>query len=377
MEKEVMQLNFSNDTTANVLIDAGATLAAAAVYKEYGKHGIIEEVTCDNYNEQNLKFKKSLLGFAAKQAGINKVPTDATEMAFAMDNTVFRSIMNSINAQVIGTMMVKYRSPQLDNLTSVDNVKVGDSKTYEIDTKALPIAQKATYGSNVSMVPSYAMGSITVTPKPYTVGVSLDFIRIVANDYDWGRALARVYAGLVFAQYKLVVSQIFNPTILTGTPFYQENFSSAAYTQMASDIGMLNGGSADNVLALGTRVAWNAISALATQGGFTTRDEYVRNGYLQKIYSVDSMVLDQFTNFSAPFTNANAAALRAIPDNLIVLVPTGADKICKLVREDYIRVIETAANDNTLNRLEYTYFQNFDAKLATASYFGLQGTTAA
>ena len=140
---------------------------------------------------------------------------------------------------------------------------------------------------------------------------------------------------------------------------------------------MLNGGSIDDVLALGTRVAWQAIAALATQGGFSTKDEYIRNAYLQKIYGVDSMILDQFTGLSAPFTTANAAGLRAIPNNLIVLVPKSGDKVIKLVREAYIRVIETPANDNTLNRYEYSYFQSFDADLATASYFGLQGTTAA
>ena len=52
------------------------------------------------------------------------------------------------------------------------------------------------------------------------------------------------------------------------------------------------------------------------------------------------------------------------------------DNIVKLVRESYVRVIETPATDNNLNRLEYSYFQQFDAGLVTASYFGLQSTQA-
>lgn len=374
MSKEVVTFNFSaNDDDATIIINSLAELAAASAYKEYGKHGIIEEVTFSDYAERNQKVKETILAFAAKKAGLN-TPSNATELAFAMDNAIFRSVMNTINAKAIGEMMVRYRSPQLDALAEIDTVGAGESISYDIDTKALPIAQKATYGSNVTMVPSYAMGSVTLSPKPYTLGVSLDFIRILANNYDWGRAVARVYAGMLFAQYKLIVSKIFDTNILNGTPFYNANFSSTAYTQLADDIGMLNGGSSEDVIALGTRVAWNAISALATQGGFSTRDEYIRNAFLQKIYGVDSLILDQFTNFAAPFTNANAAGLRAIPNNLIVLVPASGDKIVKLVREDYIRVIETPANDNTLNRMEYSYFQHFDAGLATGSYFGLQGT---
>lgn len=373
---ELREYRFSANDTEDVkeIVNSLADLAAAAAYRDYGNHGIIEEVTMDNYAAENEKIKNVILGFAAKTAGLEETPKTPTDMAYAMDNQAFRSILNTINTRALGVMMIKYTSPQIDRLASIETVGVGESRSYEIDTKALPIAQKATYGSNITMVPSYAMSSITVTPKPYSLGLSLDFIRIIANGYDYGRAVARVYAGMLFAQYKLIVNKIFDTTVLNGTPFYNQNFSAATFTQLADDIGMLNGGTAEDVTALGTRVAWNAISALATQGGFTTKDDYIRNAYLQKIYGVDAMILDQFTNLSAPFTTANAQSLRTIPNNLIVLVAS-TDKPVKLVREDYVRVIETPANDNTLNRMEYSYFQNFDAGLATASYFGLQGTT--
>lgn len=374
---EVRLMQFSSkDTDFQVIVNSFAELAGAAAYKNFGNHGIIEEVKVDDYSEKNEKIKSAVLAYSAKHAGID-TPKDAEDLVFAMDNQSFKSVFNSIVARTLYVMMTKYRAPQLDRLSDVVNVKVGDSLTYEIDTKSLPIAQKATYGSNVTMVPSYAKGSVTISPKPYSIGVSLDVIRMMANGYDWGYAVARVYAGMILAQYKLVVSKIFNTALLNGTPLYQENFAASTYTQLADDVGMLNGGSIDDVLALGTRVAWQAIAALATQGGFSTKDEYIRNAYLQKIYGVDSMILDQFTGLSAPFTTANAAGLRAIPNNLIVLVPKSGDKVIKLVREAYIRVIETPANDNTLNRYEYSYFQSFDADLATASYFGLQGTTAA
>lgn len=373
--KEIREFRFSAEDadSVEIIVNSLADLAAAATYKDYGNHGIIEEVVMDDYTEKNEKIKKAILGFAANKAGI-EMPKNGTDMAYAMDNQVFKSVLNTINTRALGVMMVKYTSPQIDRLASIETVGVGESRSYEIDTKSLPVAQKATYGSNVTMVPSYAKSSITVTPKPYSLGISLDFIRIIANGYDYGRAIARVYAGMLFAQYKLIVNKIFDTAVLNGTPFYNVNFSAATFTQLADDIGMLNGGTASEVTALGTRSAWNAISALATQGGFTTKDDYIRNAYLQKIFGVDAMILDQFTNLSAPFTSANAASLRAIPNTLIVLVAS-TDKPVKLVREDYIRVIETSANDNTLNRMEYSYFQNFDAALATASYFGLQGTT--
>lgn len=372
--KEITQLNFSaQDDKFDVIVNNGAELAGAAVFAHYGNHGIISEVKVDNYSELNEKVKSATIKYAAEKAGI-EVPKDATDMAFAMDNQMFKTVVNSIIARTLGVMMVRYRAPQLERLAEIETVGVGDSKTYEIETKALPIAQKATYGSNITMVPSYAKGSVTVTPKPYSIGLSLDFIRIIANGYDWGYAIARVYAGMLFAQYKLMVSKLFDTSVLNGTPLYQANFSSSAYTQLADDVAMLAGVSSEDVTAYGTRVAWNNIAALATQGGFSTKDEYIRNAYLQKIYGVDSVILDQISGYSAPFTTANAASLRTIPNNLLVLV-AGTDKPVKVVRESYIRVIETPENENTLNRREYSYFQSFDAALATATYFGLQGTT--
>ena len=89
---------------------------------------------------------------------------------------------------------------------------------------------------------------------------------------------------------------------------------------------------------------------------------------------VRSVVLGQFTDLSAPFTTENAPSLRAIPNNLIVLVARGRDKIVKLVQENYVRAIETDAHNNNLNRMEYEYFQAFGVGIATSSFFGVQNT---
>ena len=373
----IREYRFSADNAndAQVIIDRLARLGAVSAYKNYGGAGIIEEVNMEDYDKEKLAVKNAILSFASSIAGIN-CPETSTDMLYAMDNTSFRDIINTITARSIATMMVTYKAPQLERLTEIEDINAGESRTYEIDTKSLPIAQPATYISNVTLVPSYAKSSITLSPKVYTLGISLDYIRVIANGYDWGYAIARVYAGMITAQYKLVVGKIFDTTLLNGTPLYASSFSSSAYTQIASDVAMLNGTTIDDVMAMGTLPALNAISALATTGGYAVRDEYVRTAYLNKIYGVDTMILSQFTNLSAPFTNANASSLRAIPNNLIVFVPTNGDKICKLVRENYIRVVEIPANENTLNRNEYSYFQAFDADIATASYFGLMSTSA-
>lgn len=357
----------------NIVLNT-AELAASATYSLYGDKGIIEKVEVNSLKDKSGENFDATIAFAASVSGLS-VPEDKSEFAMCMDNPTFRSIMNSIVAKTLSTMMVKYRSPQLDAITERIRVGIGDSWTGEIVSKALPVVQRGSYGSNNSSVFQEVKSSVTITPQPRVVGKSLDYIRIFAGKYDWAFQIAKVYAGLMFAKYELAVDAYFNNVAIQSTPFYQANFTGAAYTQLASDIKMFAG--EDDLVAYGTLVAWQAVGALATQGGYTTRDEYIRNAYLQKIYGVDSMILAQFTNAAAPFTSGNASTLRTIPDNKILLVVNGADKAVKIVEEDYIRVKEIDANDNNLNRMEYVFTQSFDAGVATANPFGIIGTTSA
>lgn len=371
-DKIIRNIMFAANDDASIIISDHARLIAGACNRKFP--GLVDDIrmTDAEYNELNEKVKTAIVKFASGKAGV--AVTGATSMLYAKDNQIFVSVLNSIVAQSIGEAMAKYDNPMLAPIVAIDTVKAGDSKSYEIDTKALPIAQKGTYGSNITNLMPFAKSSITLTPKTYCEGVQLDFIRLIANGYDWGYAVARVYAGFIYAQYALAVGKVFNSTILNGTPLYQSSFTLPAYTQLASDVGMLSGANEDDVIALGTRPAFNGISATATSGGFQTKDEYIRGGYLKEICNVNSVVLSNFTNYAAPFTTANASNLRAIPNGYIVLVAKSRGPIVRLLREDYIRVVETPANENTLNRMEYSYFQAFDADVATGSAFGVQAT---
>ena len=370
--KEVRLMTFANDVNFDIIVDELSKLAASACAREYPKVIKAEVMNSAEYDTLNEKVKKAMVEFAANKAGITI--ENETDMQFAADNKVFVSVLNSIQVRAIAKMMVRYENPQIGAIAEIETCNPGDSRTYEIDPKGLPVVQKGNYTSNITDVLPYVRSSVTLTPKVWSAGVSLDFIRLLANGYDWGFAVARIYAAFIVAQYKVVVNQVFSASILNGTPLYNSTFALASYTQLAADVGMLNGGSENSVIALGTRVAFNTISGTATSGGFMTKDEYIRGSYLKEICGVPSVVMEQFTDLSIPFTSANAASLRAIPQNLIVLVSQGKDKIVKLLRENYIRVVETEAKDNTLNRMEYSYFQAFDAGIATASHFGVQNT---
>ena len=380
MNEEIMTIrNFSaQDETAEVIKTNLVKLAKYAMnndsrYKRVAELSFSNE-KIDNYEELNLKAKTALLNYAAEKAQITEIATKA-DVINAFSNPTFQQIFNSIIVDSLQSIVIKSRPEQIYRLANVSDVEVGDSETWEIDTKGLPIAQRTSYTTNVTFLDSYAVTPITITPKPYSIGTTMDYIRILANNYDMGREIARVAASLLFAQLKLIVDSIYAIANVQGTPFYQANWNAANYVQMIDDIKMLNGGA--DVTAYGTTVAFSKMGVLATTSyGFQSQDEMIRNGFLGRAYGVDNVVLDQFTDLSQPFTTASADTLRTVPNDRVILLSSVADKPVKLVREDFIRVKVKEPKDGALYRSNYEYFMSFDAAIATQANYGIQGVNA-
>ena len=380
MNEEIMTIkNFSaQDETAEVIKNNLVKLAKYAMnndsrYKRVAELSFSNE-KIDNYEELNLKAKTALLKYAAEKAQIKEISTKA-DVINAFSNPMFQTVFNSIIVDSLQSIVLKSRPEQIYRLANVSDVEVGDSETWEIDTKGLPIAQRTSYTTNVTFLDSYAITPITITPKPYSIGTTMDYIRILANNYDMGREIARVAASLLFAQLKLIVDSIYAIANVQGTPFYQANWNAANYVQMIDDIKMLNGGA--DVTAYGTTVAFSKMGVLATTNyGFQSQDEMIRNGFLGRAYGVDNVVLDQFTDLSQPFTTASANTLRTIPNDRAALLSSVGDKPVKLVREDFIRVKVKEPKDGSLYRSNYEYFMSFDAAIATQANYGIQVVTA-
>lgn len=367
--------NFSaQDETAEVIKNNLVKLAKYAMNND-SKYRRVAELSfsnekVDNYEELNLKAKTALLKYAAEKAQIKEI-TSKADVINAFSNPTFQTVFNSIIVDSLQSIVLKSRPEQIFRLANVSDVEVGDSETWEIDTKGLPIAQRTSYTTNVTFLDSYAVTPITITPKPYSIGTTMDYIRILANNYDMGREIARVAASLLFAQLKLIVDSIYAIANVQGTPFYQANWNAANYVQMIDDIKMLNGGA--DVTAYGTTVAFNKMGVLATTNyGLNSQDEMIRNGFLGRAYGVDNVVLDNFTDLSQPFTTGSATTLRAVPNDRVILLSSVGDKPVKLVREDFIRVKVKDPKDGALYRSNYEYFMSFDAAVATQANYGIQ-----
>ena len=375
-----MNLNYAmfaaENSDIDVLKNSLSDLTLAALSANYTKSGLVADFKVDNYNQMTKEAKEALLAFCAAKAGI-KVPTNKTEVLAMFSNPVAESLFNSIIAETIADVRIRVTSPQLMAMAEIVNVEPGDSYTWEIETKALPVVQRASLASNVAYLQSWSKKGITISPDEYGLGSTIDFIRVLAADYDIGKEIARMVYATLMAEYSAVANIIFSTTgdLATKTPFYKSTWAAADYVKMAEYISALNGGM--GVTAYGTLVAFNAISALTTTNfGFGTQDRFIENGYLGKIYGIDSVILDQVVNYTSALGTTLADLAGVIPDNLIVLLSAVGDKPVKLVRSTYVRVKREEPQDGALNRVVYRYFFGFNAALATQAHFGLQSTSA-
>jgi len=369
--KYFSDIGSSSEPAAEIISNA-VDLVMAAMHRDYGNKGMTNSfaMSGSEYEKKNDLVKKAILSFAGSNSGVREI-VEKKHLVNAFDNPTFVSIYNAIVSESLLGIITKTNPAQIMNFANISEVDLGDSLTYEIEPKGLPIAQRNSYMSNVVLTDSFSVTPITVTPNVYSLGSSIDYIRILANNFDFGKEMARVAMGLLYAQFKLVVGIIFDTANLTGTPLYEATFDATKYMLMISYLQALNSA---GVEAYGTINAFQAQGTIATTNyGFASQDEMVKKGWLGEAYGINNIAIEQATDLSAPFITANLSTLLLVPNNKILLLSNVGDKPVKLVRENFIRVMSKEPKAGSLYKQDYTYTMAFDAGLATQAHFALQG----
>jgi len=361
-----------NSTDAAEIIKNAKNLGMAALSRDYSNTGMTSKFSMDSiaYEKMNADIKKAVLVFSGANSGVKEI-TEKKHLVMAFDNPTFVSIYNAIVSETLLGVVTSTNASQIMALCNISEVDVGDSLSYEIETKGLPIAQRNSYNSNVVLLDAYTTTPITITPKVYSVGTTMDYIRLLSGNFDFGKEIARIAMSLLYAQFKLVAGLIFDSSQVTGTPLYQATFVGANYTKMISYLQALNNTS---VKAYASIPAFQSMGAVATTNyGFATQDEMITKGYLGQAYGIDNVAIDQATDLSAPFIDANLSSLLLVPNNEVLLISDTGDKPAKLVRENFIRVMSKDPKMGSLYRQDYTYTMSFDAGIITQSHYAVQG----
>lgn len=351
-----------------------AELGRCAMSRDFGYTDLVDssyQMDKKAYNKLNKDVKTSILTFMAESCGYKKTIESAKDLDRLFSFSSARDIYNAIIVDALETIILGTEPAGLMKLCNIDNVDLGDSKTYIIDSKGLPVAQRNSYTSNVTFLDGMTKQGVTITPKVYSAGIQMTYIRILSGSFDFGREVAKVVMAMLYAQYKVVTTILFDSNKLQGTPFYFPNYDKNTFVLATEALSTMNGGAP--VVAYGTKVAFNAIGTiLTTNFGFAIQDEFLKKGYLGDALGVQNVVIDQSFDGSVPLDPTFKNLL--VPNDYILLICSNSDKPVKLVRENAVRVIDKDPLEGTLYTRAYSYFMSFDAGMITQSSYGLMGT---
>jgi len=364
---------------AKKIINEQADIVKHALSRDFGGTGLVSRFSLGDetsYNEKVQAGRKDRLAFCGEKAGYAELTADE-DIVNALDNPMFTSVYNAIETGVIRQVFTTLESNAINVIANVDTVGLGNSKTYRLDTKGLPIAQRNSYLSQVTFLNGVTAQPLTITPKVYSLGVSMDLIRILKGDLDWAKETAKVIMGMLYAQYKLVVNTLFSTALLTSTVFAPVSYDVDDHVAIIDILSTVNNAP---VVGYGTISALRKIGigamelASSVYGGFAIQDQYIKDAFVSHVNGIDYVKLNQAFDYSEPLSGTLATAIGQllIPTDKVLLMSAAQDKPVKLVRENYVRVRQVEPQDGATLTKQYAYFMSFDAGIATMSQFALQ-----
>lgn len=360
----------SGDAGFNSIVDKVVELGEAGIAKHFSNKKLVDvnnTLSVKEYRQLNNDVRKMVLGYMAQACNMECIE-DAQDLETVFSNPVGQSLYNRIMTSVLPVLTLGCESSAISQLADVVTVDYGDSHTFYLEPKGLNIVQRDSRMSNRIFNDSQVKQTVTITPKVYSAGVQIDYIRMLDRTFDFGREVAKLAMSFIYSQYKLVVSLIFDSAQLNGTLFYNSSYVPATFLKQVEALKAVNGGR--DVINYGTLPAFYAISGNITNNyGFASQDEVIRNGYLGRVHGVDSFVVDNVTDGSEYVDNSYKQL--ALPMDMILTLSPVSDKPVKLVRENFVKVVEVEPTEGGLYRHSFGYQMAYDAGIATTSNYML------
>jgi hypothetical protein len=369
MGREIFSSNnlslVQRDNTYQLLVDSGVLLAKMAINKYHSKNMLATKfsVVGESYDELNKTVLEKIYKYCADKAGITTFDYNRKEdVVRAMTNPIFEWNFFAIQTEILNNVNPDNEVEDVMIAANISTVGLGDSKTFEIDSKGLYKVQEGAYGNNVSRFQEHFKSAITLTPTPKVAAIDFDVTQMNGIGYDFGKQVAKIAMSFRVKMYTDVVSEIFTVANVSSTPFYKATFAKTTYMEMADRLAGANG---SGVAAYGTRVAFGQIADGITTG-FATQDEINKSGFIGNVYGVSSILFDQAVD-----SNTASFTFKVPSDKIVLLSPVG-DRPVKVVRENNIMVINDDGKNNALYRRSYKFMDSWTVGLATQAAYGIQ-----
>lgn len=358
------------------IVKFGANVTKMAINKIIGNKGMnsflatkysVPTEAEKSYIQMNDVLVNDMLQYASKMSGVNleglgiNIKTkEGLLAAFTYESvqraffTIQQSILNTINSdtEVEDALMFANIMP----------VGYGDSLSVDIHDKSLYKIQDGAYGNNISVAQNKLASTINITPRKKHAVIDFNLAQMGILGYDYGKEMAKLALSFRAKLYKDIVDVIFTVANVSSTPFYKGSFAKTTFLDVAERLSAVNSAS---VAAYGTKLAWGSISDTIT-GGFMVQDELVKAGYIDNIFGVQSVLVNQAID-----SNVSTYDFR-VPNDRILMLSAVGDKPVKVVRESLpITVMVDSGVGKPLDIARYGLQDSWTAQLCSQAHYGI------
>lgn len=315
----------------------------------------------DLYNNKITDYSQADANEAFRKALLDVCGTDK------IDYKVFRKHKNDLFELVEETLdelIPQILDNQFDRFVESKNVNWGDQKEFILPNvrKLFDIAIISEGNGNLRRQRIDEGGRMTIPTKMRGVKIYAPFMSFLAGRIDWAKMVNMIADSYnaklrkeIFECFDAGFSQLGSTYGLTGSFDYEKLVELASHIDAEYGMG---------VTVFGTKSALTKVtSASGKQLSDRAKDELLKGGYLGSLDGMDFVELKQY---HAPNTDEFA-----IDNKTLIVVPTGQEKIVKLIWEGESLISETQAGVNADGSKEYLLEKSYGMAVVPTMKYGM------
>ena len=310
------------------------------------------KITDYSQEDANEAFRKALLDVC----GTDKI----TYRTFQLhDRELFALV-----SETLDELIPQILDNQFDRFVESKNISFGDQKEFIIPQirKLFDVAVISYGNGNIRKQRIDEGGRLSVPTKMRGVKIYAPFYSFLAGRIDWIKMvnmIAESYTSKlrkeIFECFDKGFSQLGSTYGLTGTFDYEKLIELTSHIDAEYGMG---------VTVFGTKSALAKItSASSKQLSDRAKDELLKGGYLGSLDGMDFVELKQY---HIPNTDEFA-----IDNKTLIIVPTGEEKIVKLIWEGETIISETQAGTNADGSKEYLVEKAYGMAVVPTMKYGM------
>lgn len=262
--------------------------------------------------------------------------------------------------EALDVLVSDYIDEQFADFVEVKNLALGDKNLFTIKQRQLFKVAKIAAGNNDLRKQRLDNGSLSVDTDWYGVALYEEFERFLAGRISWTEMVANVATSMNVKIATDIYKAIYASFTSLGAVYKKQGaFDESEFVKMAQHIQSATGA---KPVVYGTLVALQ--KAVPSVISDNMRDKKNELGYYATVAGIDLREIKQVHEAGSDNTFA-------IADDFLLLVPSGSEKLVKMVIEGEALVKEVAGQDKKDDTIEYEFRKKFGIAVLNATRYGI------